>query len=76
MGGTALHYAASGGHLEAAQLLIDCGVHINALVETTDEVCTTVLVVWLGIKSKGPTGQYFLLLPCLRLELTANRAIT
>ena len=34
-----------------------------------------VLAVWLGIRSKGPTGQYFLLLPCLRLELTANRAI-
>ena len=48
MGGTALHYAASGGHLEAAQLLIDCGVHINALVETTDEVCTTVHVLWCG----------------------------
>ena len=31
------------------------------------------IVVWLGIRSKGPTGQYFLLLPCLRLELTSTR---
>ena len=37
-GGTALHYAASGGHFEAARLLISLGVHINALVGTADEV--------------------------------------
>ena len=37
-GGTALHYAASGGHVEAAKLLISSGVHINALVGTADEV--------------------------------------
>ena len=36
-GGTALHYATSGGHYDTAKLLIDAGIEINALVGT-DEV--------------------------------------
>ena len=35
-GGTALHYAASGGHTQCAQLLIEAGVDINALVGTEE----------------------------------------